>query len=265
MGRVQQIYSDSDLKVEVCGTSWTYNPAAVTKIAPSGSAVSNASGGMYDIEQSIILILCPYYSLLSDNYHLLWCFPPVWPERLSQLLKKLFETQESGDINEELVKAAANGDLAKVEDILKRPDVDVSAPINFSTHSYWISKRGLDENQILLPLNIYKRSEYTDNWSWNIPGCALVSVYWGGWESPRKGFWESSHSCTSLNLKSIKAGPRGGTKEHWCALQHRPYSLWETSWDLQTQCGCRLHPDACCRPGEKPVCQRTEACALYRL
>lgn len=44
VGRVQQIYSDSDLKVEVCGTSWTYNPAAVTKIAPSGSAVSNASG-----------------------------------------------------------------------------------------------------------------------------------------------------------------------------------------------------------------------------
>lgn len=43
------------------------------------------------------------------------------------MLKKLFETQESGDINEELVKAAANGDLAKVEDILKRPEVDVSA------------------------------------------------------------------------------------------------------------------------------------------
>lgn len=43
------------------------------------------------------------------------------------MLKKLFETQESGDINEELVKAAANGDLAKVEDILKRPDVDVSS------------------------------------------------------------------------------------------------------------------------------------------
>lgn len=45
VGRVQQIYSDSDLKVEVCGTSWTYNPAAVTKVAPSGSAVTNASGG----------------------------------------------------------------------------------------------------------------------------------------------------------------------------------------------------------------------------
>ncbi len=45
VGRVQQIYSDSDLKVEVCGTSWTYNPAAVTKVAPAGSGVTNASGG----------------------------------------------------------------------------------------------------------------------------------------------------------------------------------------------------------------------------
>lgn len=54
-------------------------------------------------------------------------------ERLSQLLKKLFETQESGDLNEELVKAAANGDVAKVEDLLKRPDVDVR---NFSIQSF---------------------------------------------------------------------------------------------------------------------------------
>lgn len=63
-----------------------------------------------------------FYTLSLSDFPL----PSVWPERLSQLLKKLFETQESGDINEELVKAAANGDLAKVEDILKRPDVDVS-------------------------------------------------------------------------------------------------------------------------------------------
>ena len=47
IGRVQQIYHDNDLKVEVCGTSWTYNPAAVTKVASSdGTAVgSNTSGG----------------------------------------------------------------------------------------------------------------------------------------------------------------------------------------------------------------------------
>lgn len=56
-------------------------------------------------------------------------------ERLSQLLKKLFETQESGDLNEELVKAAANGDVAKVEDLLKRPDVDVS--VLFWEHFFW--------------------------------------------------------------------------------------------------------------------------------
>jgi len=47
-------------------------------------------------------------------------------ERLSALLKKLFETHVSGDLNEELVKAAANGDVQKVEEILQRPEVDVS-------------------------------------------------------------------------------------------------------------------------------------------
>lgn len=57
---------------------------------------------------------------------LIQLFYLTFTERLSQLLKKLFETQESGDLNEELVKAAANGDVAKVEDLLKRPDVDVS-------------------------------------------------------------------------------------------------------------------------------------------
>lgn len=32
VGRVQQVYHDNDLKVEVCNTSWTYNPLAVTKV-----------------------------------------------------------------------------------------------------------------------------------------------------------------------------------------------------------------------------------------
>ncbi len=45
IGRVQQIYHDSDLKVEVCGTSWTYNPAAVTKVASDGSIPGASSGG----------------------------------------------------------------------------------------------------------------------------------------------------------------------------------------------------------------------------
>lgn len=45
IGRVQQIYHDNDLKVEVCGTSWTYNPAAVTKVASDGAVPGAASGG----------------------------------------------------------------------------------------------------------------------------------------------------------------------------------------------------------------------------
>uniref|UniRef100_A0A673K4S7 E3 ubiquitin-protein ligase MIB1 n=1 Tax=Sinocyclocheilus rhinocerous TaxID=307959 RepID=A0A673K4S7_9TELE len=128
VGRVQQIYSDSDLKVEVCGTSWTYNPAAVTKVAPAGSAVNNTSG-----------------------------------ERLSQLLKKLFETQESGDINEELVKAAANGDLAKVEDILKRPDVDVNGQCAGHTAMQAASQNGhVDVLKLLLKHNVDLEAEDKD-------------------------------------------------------------------------------------------------------
>ncbi|GAB1601619.1 E3 ubiquitin-protein ligase MIB1-like isoform X2 [Argonauta hians] len=92
VGCVQQIYHDSDLKVEVCSTCWTYNPSAVTKVSSAdGSAVPHSSG-----------------------------------ERLSALLKKLFESHVSGDVNEELVKAAANGDAAKVEEILQRPEAEVN-------------------------------------------------------------------------------------------------------------------------------------------
>ncbi|XP_049691669.2 E3 ubiquitin-protein ligase MIB1 isoform X1 [Helicoverpa armigera] len=95
IGRVQQIYHDNDLKVEVCNTSWTYNPNAVTKVASSdGSIPGNSSG-----------------------------------ERLSALLKKLFESHVTGDANEELVKAAANGDATRCAEILGRTEaahVDVN-------------------------------------------------------------------------------------------------------------------------------------------
>ncbi|CAH1773055.1 unnamed protein product [Owenia fusiformis] len=92
IGRVQQIYHDNDLKVEVCGTSWTYSPLAVTKVASADAAALGNSSG----------------------------------ERLSALLKKLFEAHVSGDVNEELVKAAANGDASKCEEILARPESDVA-------------------------------------------------------------------------------------------------------------------------------------------
>ena len=51
-------------------------------------------------------------------------------ERLSALLKKLFESHVSGDPVEELVKAAANGDLQKAEDVLRR-ETDVMICFTF--------------------------------------------------------------------------------------------------------------------------------------
>ncbi|KAG8227572.1 hypothetical protein J437_LFUL000672, partial [Ladona fulva] len=45
IGRVQQIYHDNDLKVEVCGTSWTYNPSAVTKVASSDGSIPGTTSG----------------------------------------------------------------------------------------------------------------------------------------------------------------------------------------------------------------------------
>ncbi|XP_021927996.1 E3 ubiquitin-protein ligase MIB1 [Zootermopsis nevadensis] len=117
IGRVQQIYHDNDLKVEVCGTSWTYNPVAVTKVASSDGTVPGTSSG----------------------------------ERLSALLKKLFETHVSGDVNEELVKTAANGDAQKCEESLKRTDADVNGVFAGHTALQAASQNGhLEVIKILL-------------------------------------------------------------------------------------------------------------------
>lgn len=42
IGRISHIYPDCDLKIELCGTTWTYSPLAVTKIS-SQSASTSAS------------------------------------------------------------------------------------------------------------------------------------------------------------------------------------------------------------------------------
>eukprot|EP00112_Aurelia_sp_Birch-Aquarium-sp1_P018775 Seg4531.2 transcript_id=Seg4531.2/GoldUCD/mRNA.D3Y31 product="E3 ubiquitin-protein ligase MIB1" protein_id=Seg4531.2/GoldUCD/D3Y31 len=86
IGRVQQIYHDNDLKIEVTGASWTYNPLCVSKI----SAEDNSS------------------------------------EHVSVLLKKLFESHISRDPTEELVKAAAESDVQKVEELLSNRELPVN-------------------------------------------------------------------------------------------------------------------------------------------
>ncbi|XP_034482244.1 E3 ubiquitin-protein ligase mind-bomb [Drosophila innubila] len=96
IGRVQQVYHDNDLKVEVGNTSWTYNPLAVCKVLSTGAAGA-AAGAAGDGNCA-----------------------PVIPsgERLSAILKKLFEPNVSGDATEEFVKAAANGFASRCEEYL---------------------------------------------------------------------------------------------------------------------------------------------------
>ncbi|KRG06356.1 uncharacterized protein Dmoj_GI11891, isoform B [Drosophila mojavensis] len=96
IGRVQQVYHDNDLKVEVGNTSWTYNPLAVSKVV----STSGAGTGV---------------ATTADGN----CAPIIPSgERLSAILKKLFEPNVSGDATEEFVKAAANGFAARCEEYL---------------------------------------------------------------------------------------------------------------------------------------------------
>lgn len=72
-------------------------------------------------------------------------------ERLSVLLKKLFETHITGDVNEELVKAAAIGDLQKCEECLRRSEADVNGVFGGYTALQAASQNGhLDVIKLLL-------------------------------------------------------------------------------------------------------------------
>lgn len=78
-------------------------------------------------------------------------------ERLGALLKKLFETHVSGDVNEDLVKSAANGDSQKVEDILARkcPEADVNGVFAGHTALQAASQNGhLDVIKVLIKYNV---------------------------------------------------------------------------------------------------------------
>lgn len=70
VGCVKQIYHDNDLKIDVCGTSWTYNPLAVLKISPANDNIITGANNSASVS--------------NDG------------EKLNALLKKLFETNVSG-------------------------------------------------------------------------------------------------------------------------------------------------------------------------
>lgn len=63
----------------------------------------------------------------------------------------MFETHVSGDVNEELVKTAANGDATKCEECLKRPEADVNGVFAGHTALQAASQNGhLEVIKILL-------------------------------------------------------------------------------------------------------------------
>lgn len=131
VGRVQQIYHDNDLKVEICGTSWTYNPALVTKVASGTESPSvGTSAGA---------------------------------ERLSALLKKLFETHVPGDAVEELVKAAANGDSQRVEELLLKEDANVNGVFAGHTALQAASQNGHEDTvRVLIRFDVDLEAEDKD-------------------------------------------------------------------------------------------------------
>jgi E3 ubiquitin-protein ligase mind-bomb len=92
-------------------------------------------------------------------------------------LKKLFETHVSGDVNEELVKTAANGDTAKCEECLKRPEADVNGIFAGHTALQAASQNGhLDIIKILLrykadvEIEVKEYSNYSNT-------CIVLYVY----------------------------------------------------------------------------------------
>ncbi len=75
-------------------------------------------------------------------------------ERMSALLKTLFETHITGDANEDLVKAAANNDAAKCESILSACVVNVNGTFAGHTSLQAACQNGhLSVIQVLLKYN----------------------------------------------------------------------------------------------------------------
>lgn len=109
-GRVTQIYDDNDLEVDVAGKSWTYNPQVVLRVASEASLQSASSGAE--------------------------------PVSAPELLKRIFEVHVSGDTNEELVKAAANGNVERVRDVLDRNEADVNGVYSGNTAAQAASQKG---------------------------------------------------------------------------------------------------------------------------
>jgi len=52
MGKIKHIYPDKDLKIEVCDTTWTYNPLCVKKISSEVLPLHQSSSTLNKINSS---------------------------------------------------------------------------------------------------------------------------------------------------------------------------------------------------------------------
>uniref|UniRef100_A0A8C4R8F4 RING-type E3 ubiquitin transferase n=1 Tax=Eptatretus burgeri TaxID=7764 RepID=A0A8C4R8F4_EPTBU len=139
VGRVQQIYHDNDLKVEVCGTSWTYNPCAVTKVSSDVSGNNNPSGGKlcHTVSDSLICEFVQYCCIIymlqlvniqfaghtalqaaSQNGHV---------DVIKSLLAFAVDVEAEDKDGDRAVHHAAYGDEGTVIDTLYRGGADPNA------------------------------------------------------------------------------------------------------------------------------------------
>ena len=98
-----EIYPDGDLKVDIRGVTWTFNPLAVSKVTSDGVPLTPGTSGRGKraFQGSVLMCVLP-------------------PENVSMMLRHVFETHQPSNPAEELVKSAASGDVVKTEEILVR-------------------------------------------------------------------------------------------------------------------------------------------------
>ncbi len=139
IGRIVHIYPDNDLKVEVCGTTWTYSPLAVTKCSvpmPPESRQCGSTNGSIEERSNIS-------SLPKIGEH-------TWKDK-------------SFKLKEALVKVAANGDAEKCEQILRMPGSDVNCIFAGHTALQAAAQNGhINVIQLLIKYNVDPEIEDKD-------------------------------------------------------------------------------------------------------
>jgi E3 ubiquitin-protein ligase mind-bomb len=107
VGRVIEVYSDGDLKIDIRDSVWTFNSRAVRKVDNDGVPLT-----------------------------------PSTSANVSQLLRHMLEEHQSSSPGEEMVRCAASGDLGRVEELVRGGDVAIDNQYNGHTALQAASQNG---------------------------------------------------------------------------------------------------------------------------